>query len=213
MKKFAVILSVLMGLGLFGFVMSPYHESYAESSTSYSIPLPFETVKKSLVRGDVLAESMYLQNGKVLKKNVKSIRLSSEKLLKGWEADIVSEFTIEVPNPVAGTLQFDLVQEVKATKDSIEGKLYLQREANCVRLLNNDVSFRRNGDSTQVDFKARLIYGRRIPFFLKGYMDGKVKESADKVCINGPIAISRVIEKTGNNPGKRFNIRINGKGQ
>lgn len=213
MRKLAVIIGVLIGLGFVGFVISPYHESVAESQTSFILPYPFEKVRKSLAKGDVLAESMQIQNGKVHRKNIRSVHLSSEKLLKGWEAEIVSDFSVEVPNPLIGTLQLDLVQEVKVNKDTIQGRLYLQRQSGYLLHVGNDVSFRRNGDSTWVDFKAKLIYGRRIPFFLRNYMDGKVKESADKVCINGPLAINRVIEKMENKPGKKFNIRINGKGK
>lgn len=210
LKTIIVMMSIAMVVTVGVMFGLPMHTSAAESEISYTLPYPLEKIKKALIKGDVLQEVVDMNNGRVLKNDIKYVNASSEKLLSGWEVDACIEFTIAIPNPYIGELTLDMVQYAKMNKDMLQGNVALRRPHKGIQAISSEIVFKANGEQTDVNFKSRLVVSRRIPFFLRNYLDKEVKLGTEKVCYNSKTAIRTVVDRGMDRMGqkKKFNLKV-----
>jgi hypothetical protein len=204
MRTIAILVMGVLVLACAFLLLVPVHTSKAENELSFVLPHSFDKVKKAMIKGKVLEEVLEAQKAKLLFKEVKYIHLSSERLLSGWEADVCIAFKILIPNKDIGDIRLDLIQFIKANKDSMEGHVYNQNESRGVVGVHSDIKMQRDGDNTSVRLQSSLVFQHRVPFFWKEYMDAQVKAAMVSNGQNSKAVIEKVVERSSGD--KRFNL-------
>jgi hypothetical protein len=193
MKKFMVLMIVVFA-AVIGLTMSfQPHTSIAENSASYTIGVPFKKTKKALSKKSSLEDILRIQGIELAHQKMDGINISlgnSEgRFLKrlrenGVTVDGNGEFGVVVHPPYEGRLDLRLLQQFHMDKNGIRSSARLAAPAGSIQYIENNTEIIPEGDDTRVNVTAKLTYSRKIPFFLKDYMDRKVKEGVDMMLSN-----------------------------
>lgn len=170
------------------------HTSTAEKSATYTIGAPFKKTKKALSKKSSLDEILRIQGVQLAYQKMDGVNISLRNpegggLLKnlrenGVTVDGNGEIGVFVHPPYEGQLQLRLLQQFHMDKNGIRSTVLLAAPAGGIQEIQNETEIVPEGEDTKVTVKAKLTYSRKIPFFMKKYMDGKVSEGVDMMLRN-----------------------------
>jgi hypothetical protein len=184
----------------------PKHKTSVERDGCYEINLPYPEVKKILVRRNALEEMITSQYGQLVNKHTKFTTISSNKLISlDWDADTSGDFTVIMNNPQTGPLKLTFNQTAHVGKDGLTSDVVLAGPVGNLKHLRISTKMSPSGDKTKVCSHVELEYERRLPWYLKGYMDAKVAEAADDIMSSGQQSMIKFVTKYS---GKKFIIPI-----
>ena len=193
MKKLMVLVIVVLA-AVIGLTMSfQPHTSTAEKSASYTLGAPFKKTKKALSKKSSLQDILHIQGIQLAYQKMDGINISlgnSEgrflKKLKenGITVDGNGEFGVITHPPYEGRLELRLLQQFHMDKNGIRSTARLAAPVGSIQYIENNTEIIPEGEDTRVNVTAKLTYSRKIPFFLKDYMDRKVSEGVDMMLSN-----------------------------
>jgi hypothetical protein len=205
MKTFFGIVIVLLGLGIGVYFACPLHQSRSQKDAFYEINMPYDNVRKALIKGNALEEIVAYQQGRVLTKEMTKLNLSSDRLLSGWEADTAGRFTVAIENDQVGQLILSFNEESHVSKTGLQSTVTLAAPHPYIQHIRSDMKMTPNGETTIVDVHVELIYERRVPWFMREFMDRKVDEATDIMVQRNKEAMGNFMAKA---PKKRFMLPL-----
>lgn len=202
---FLMLVVTFTGLGMVAFFFGmPYHVAAGTANNSFVINLPFSKVKKALMQKTAVEDIVSFNGGRLIEKNITGLNLSSEKLLSGWEADMTGKLIIQVYPPGMGTMVLHLSQKAHITKNDLESVTSLAEPSGHLQSVYSKLEMVGEEDHTCVNMSIQIVYARRVPFFLRKFMEKKLQEAATTVLKKNEAAILNLMEK----PTKKFNIPL-----
>jgi hypothetical protein len=181
MKKFLIPIGTTLILLLYLIFID--HESYSSKEMEFSINKPYLFVVKSLSTKNSLEKMVEEDNGYVTNKNWENFTLEvPQRVLKirDYKIEGILKFTVHKNDKSLGQLKLPFVQEIKIDNEAFLIKTNLTEPQQKVIIYEKIIELKPINEETVVFVKNNLKIKRKIPFFLKNYMDKKVQDSNEK---------------------------------
>lgn len=155
--------------------------------------MDFQEAKKILKHKETLPEILAARNVHLVHRQTgrPSISLKNRKE-KGLEIDVSGEIIIYIPE---GNLTLRMLHDVHLDKNELFAIVKLgSPHENIVDVHTQTHMISQNND-TIVQVTNRLVYQRRIPMFLKNYMDRRVSKAVDEMLLAHEQSLKTVLAR------------------
>lgn len=190
-----IVFTFMTMVGFHFFV--PRHASSSKEVGSYTLDVPFDRVRKILIKTDSLEEIVRYQHGQVLHQEWEDLNVSTDRIIGGNGWDIVGHgsFVVRAEDPDAGELILHFNQYVEIKKNSMVSRSWLSQPVGNLKEYETKMVMVGEGEQTKVSNEVYLKYERRLPQTHIDYMDGRVRESAKKAIAKSREGMTNFIEK------------------
>lgn len=195
-KLLTFVFVVVIVVALFFIFGMEVHISRYEKSYVYHLGMDFAETKRLLKKGDILPQLLAIRNITLVHRSKNDINLSlKHRKEKGLEIDVSGEFIIQVPSKFERDLTLRMVQHSHIDRNEIVSDVFIGSPHPNIQHVGTKTVMMPHGNNTQVHVTARLVYQRRIPFFMKNFMNRKVAEAVDNMLLEHERSLKIVLQQ------------------
>ena len=164
-----------------------------------------------MVRTDAGDKLVSACNGRILSKQVNSLNVSTDKILKGmhgnWQVDCSNSYLVQAPNPRGGMVVLPLEQVACVRPNSLVSITTLTRPTGNFAEQAVRVEFQPYGNETQATITIKLNIRFVAPWWPGGQeeLNQKIVEGADDALTKMGIALVQEIES---HKGQKMFLKI-----
>jgi len=186
LKKVLIFPSLILIIALAFYFSFLDYESCSSEKVSFVINKPYLTIIKDLAKKESLEKTIEDNDGKLVYKEWKNFVVEIPKKilrLREYKLEGKLDFVVEKKDNNLGNLRIPFEQNIHIDKQIFTIKTNLSEPQKNILAYNKVVEMgpsTLDGVGTQVEINSELRIKKLIPFFLKEFMDKKVKEENQK---------------------------------
>ncbi len=205
-----VLILALVALALLPFAVHTYRATTTRTC-AFVVNCDFETARKIMVRTDAGDRMVAACNGRVISKQVGSLDVSTDKILKGmrgnWEVNAKTNYMVEAPNPRGGLVVLPLEQVSCVHPNHLVSVTKLLQPAGNFRGQETHVDIQPYAGATYVTITLFLDIGFTAPYWPSGQkeLEKQIVEGADAALSKMQTAL---IKTVGERKGQKLSLKI-----
>ena len=178
MKNYIIITILLVIFCAFAFFSIIKHESLSEEEVSFVLNKPYINVVKSLSTKESLEKAIETNNAKLCEKYWEFFTIEIPRpifRIRNYKLEGKLIFFVEKNDKELGYLYLPFEQNVTLNKNEFYIQIKLQQpQSNIIKYIKT-IEINPLEDQTKIKIKSELLVSKNIPFFLRKFMDNKVK--------------------------------------